>query len=54
MLLIGTVHRPLEGRVLPVVIGVVSWPVRMGLYVVQPRPLPGARAAALTLHIKSE
>jgi hypothetical protein len=54
MSLLPTVRTPFERHVLPVVVGVVSWPVRMGLYLVQPRPLPGAHAAALTLHIKSE
>jgi hypothetical protein len=48
MSLVTTFHRPLE-----MLVGVASWPLRMGLYVAQPPPLAGNRAAALTLNHKS-
>ena len=54
MLLVTTFHRPLESFVWPLLVGLVSWPVRMGLYVTEQGPLPGHRPAALTLNGERE
>ncbi len=48
--------RPLsvERQVLTLLVGVVTWPMRMGMYVAGQRAAPGSRAARLTVHFGSD